>query len=56
MYDDEWTFTSMDTKIDSPTFHTWGLKSIQYTYNVDTYLSMIASNELLVESFCSLLF
>ena len=29
MYDDEWTFTNMDTKIGSPTFHTWGLKSIQ---------------------------
>ena len=46
MHDDEWTFTSMGTKIGSPTFHTWGLKSIQQTYNVHTYLSKIASNEL----------
>ena len=29
MHNDEWTFTSMDTKIGSPIFHTWGLKSLQ---------------------------
>ena len=29
MHDDDWTFISMDTKIGCPTFHTWGLKSIQ---------------------------
>ena len=28
IHDEDWTFTSMDTKIGSPTFHTWGLKSI----------------------------
>ena len=34
----------MDTKIGSPTFHTSGLKPIQLTYNIHTYLSVIASN------------
>ena len=29
MHDDDWAFTSMDAKNGSPTFHTWGLKSIQ---------------------------
>ena len=45
MHDDDWTFTSMDAKIVSPKFHTWGLKYIQYSYNIHTYLSVIASNE-----------
>ena len=35
----------MDTKIGSPTFHTWGLKSIQQPYNIHTYLSVTASNK-----------
>ena len=34
-------------KIGSSIFHTWGLKSIQKCYNNHTYLSVIASNELL---------
>ena len=42
--DEDWTFTSMDTKIGSPTFHTCGLKSIQWPHNIHTYLSVIASN------------
>ena len=29
MHDGDWAFTSMDAKIGGPTFHTWGLKSIQ---------------------------
>ena len=45
IYDEDWTFTSMDAKIGSPTFHTWGLKSIQWPYNIHTYLSVIASND-----------
>ena len=45
MHDDDWTFTSMDAKIGSPTFHTWLLKSIQCSYNIHTYLSVIASND-----------
>ena len=28
IHDDDLTFTSMDTEIDGPTFHTWGLKFI----------------------------
>ena len=31
MHDDDRAFTSMDAKIGSPTFHTWGLKSIHKT-------------------------
>ena len=27
IYDSDWAFTSMDTKIDCPTFYAWGLKS-----------------------------
>ena len=27
LHGDDWTFTSMDTKIGSPTFYTWDLKS-----------------------------
>ena len=46
MHDDDWAFASMDAKIGDPTFHTWGLKSIQYSYNIHTYLSVIASNAL----------
>ena len=34
----------MDTKIGSPTFHTWGLKSTQQPFNIHIYLSVIASN------------
>ena len=45
MHDDDWTFTSMDAKIGSPTCHTSGLKSIQWSYNIHTYLSVIASND-----------
>ena len=44
MHDDDWTFTSMDAKIGSPTFHTWGLKSIRCSYNIHTHLSVISSN------------
>ena len=43
--DEDWAFTSMDTKIGTPTFHTWGLKSIKYPHSIHTYLSVIASNE-----------
>ena len=28
IHDDDWTLTKTDAKIDSPIFHTWGLKSI----------------------------
>ena len=35
----------MDTKIGSPTFYTWGLKSIYYSYSFHTYFPIIASNE-----------
>ena len=44
MHDDDWAFTSMDAKIGSQIFHTWGLKSIQWSYNIHIYLSVIASN------------
>ena len=32
-------------KLVVPTFHTWRLKSIQCSYNIHTYLSVIASND-----------
>ena len=41
---DDWTFTSMDAKIGSPTFYTWGLKSINWSYNIHTCFPIIASN------------
>ena len=44
IHDDDWTFTSMDTKIDSRTFYTWGLKSIHWSYIIHTCFPIIASN------------
>ena len=43
--DDDWTFTSMDTNICSPTFYTWGLKSIHWSYTIHTCFRIVASNE-----------
>ena len=39
----DWSLTSMDTKIGSPTFYTWGLKSV---HNINTRFAIIPSNEL----------
>ena len=41
IHEDDWTFTGMDTKNDSPTFYCWGLKSI---HNMHTSFTILASN------------
>ena len=45
IYDDVWTFTSMDTIIGSSTFYIWGLKFIHQSYNIHTCFPIIAGNE-----------
>ena len=47
IHDDDWTFTNMDTKIGSPRFYTGGLKSIHWSYNIDTYFVIITGNAIL---------
>ena len=44
MHDNDWTFTSMDTKLGIPTFYTWGLKSIYLSYNIHTCFPIIANS------------
>ena len=42
MHGDVWTFTSVDTKIDSPTFYTWSLQPIRWSYNIHAWFPIIA--------------
>ena len=47
----------MDAKIGSPTFYTWGLKSIHESYNIHTFFPIIASSvkaQLYNHQLCSL--
>ena len=44
MHDDVCAFTSWVTKIGSPTFYSWGLKSTHQAYNIQTFFRMIVSN------------
>ena len=48
IHDDDWTFTNMDTKIGSPTFYSWCLIFIHYSYSIHTCFPIITSNANLV--------
>ena len=39
-------WTSIDVKIGSPTFHTWGLRSNHQNYNIHTHFPIIARLEM----------
>ena len=40
IHDDDLTFNSKDTEINSPTFHTWGLNSIHTWFPIMTSNAM----------------